>query len=81
MAAILPAELWPEQLVMGGIGVWSKVGNLIHPTDVLRNSGQDSGLPSPFLKYYCPQTIPSQTLIYGREHWHANTIVITELVS
>jgi hypothetical protein len=57
---------------MCGIGVWSKVG-VIYPTVVLWDSGQDSGLASPFLERYCLQTIPSQTLIYGREHCHADT--------
>jgi hypothetical protein len=36
---ILPAELYPEQLVMWGIGVWSEFGVLIHPTGVLWDSG------------------------------------------
>jgi hypothetical protein len=67
-------------MMMRGIGVWSKVSILIHPTGVLWDSGQDSGLGSPFLEPYRPQTIPSQTLHYGREHCHADTIVITELV-
>jgi hypothetical protein len=31
--------------------------------DILWDSGQDSGLASPFLERYCPQTIPSQTLL------------------
>jgi hypothetical protein len=57
---------------MWGIGVWSKVGVLIHPTGVLWDSGHDSGLASPFLERFCPQTIPSQTLIYDREHCHAD---------
>jgi hypothetical protein len=65
---------------MWGIGVWSEVGVLIHPTGVLWDSGQDCGLGIPFLEPYCPQTIPSQTLLYGTEHCHADTIVITELV-
>jgi hypothetical protein len=52
---ILPAELWPEWLVMWGIGVWNEISFLIHPTGVLWDSG-------PFLESYCPQTIPSQTL-------------------
>jgi hypothetical protein len=60
---------------MWGVGVWSEVC-----IPVLRDSGQDSGLASPFLKCYCPQTISSQTLIYGREHCHADTVIITELV-
>jgi hypothetical protein len=34
---------------------------------------------SPFLETYCPQTIPSQILLYGREHSHADTDVITEM--
>jgi hypothetical protein len=59
--------------VIWGIGVWSEVGVLIHPTGVLRDSGQDSGLANPFLECYCPQIIPSQTLIYGREHCDADT--------
>jgi hypothetical protein len=70
---IPPAELKPEQSVMWGVGVSSEVGVIIHPTGVLWDSGQDSGLDSPLLESYCPQTIPSQTLIYGREHRHANT--------
>jgi hypothetical protein len=57
---------------MWGFWVWSEVGVLIHPTSVLRDSDQDSGLASPFLESYCPQTIPSQTLLYGREHCHAD---------
>jgi hypothetical protein len=57
-----------------GRAVWSKVGVLIHPTGVLWDSGQDSGLASSFLEPYCPQTIPSQTLLYGREHCHADNI-------
>jgi hypothetical protein len=43
-----------EQLVMWGVGVWSKDGILIHPTGVLWDSGQDSWLASPFLELYCP---------------------------
>jgi hypothetical protein len=58
---------------MWGVGVCSKVGILIHPTGVLWDSGQDSWLVSPFLEPYCPQNILSQTLIYGREHCHADT--------
>jgi hypothetical protein len=58
---------------MWGVGVWSEVGILIHPTGVLWDSGQDFGLAIPFLEPYCPQTIPSQTLLYGREHYHAGT--------
>jgi hypothetical protein len=65
---------------MWGVGVWSEVGVLFHPTGVVWDSGQDSGLTSPFLEPYCPQTIPSQTLLYGREHLHAQTVVITELI-
>jgi hypothetical protein len=65
---------------MWGIGNWSKVGVLIHPTGVLWDSGQVSGLASPFLERYCPQTIPSQALNYFREHVILITIVITELV-
>jgi hypothetical protein len=64
---------------MWGVGVWSEVDILIQPTGVLLDSGQDSGLTSPFLERYWPQTIPYQTLIYGREHCHSDTI-ITELV-
>jgi hypothetical protein len=64
----------PEQLVMWGIGVWSEVSILIHPIGVLWDSGQDSGLASPFLERYCPPTtIPSKTMIYGRKHCHADT--------
>jgi hypothetical protein len=40
---------------------------------VLWDSGQDSGLGSPFLEPHYPQTIPLQTLLYGREHCHADT--------
>jgi hypothetical protein len=58
---------------MWGVGVCSEVGVLIHPTGVLWNSGQDSGLASLYLERYCPQTLPSQTLIYDREHCHADT--------
>jgi hypothetical protein len=58
---------------MWDVGVWSEVGILIHPTGVLWDSGQESGLGSQFLKPYWPQTIPSQTLLYGREHCHADT--------
>jgi hypothetical protein len=58
---------------MWSIGVVSEVSNLIHPTGVLWDSGQDSGLASLFLEHYCPQAIPSRTLIYGREHYHADT--------
>jgi hypothetical protein len=58
---------------MWDVGVWIKVGVLIHPTGVLWVLGQDSGLANPFLEPYFPQTIPSQTLIYGREHCHADT--------
>jgi hypothetical protein len=64
---------------MRDVGVCSEVGILIHPTGVLWDSGRNSGLPSPFLETYCPQTIPSQTLLYGREHCHADTLVITKL--
>jgi hypothetical protein len=66
--------------VTWGVWVCSKVGILIHPTGVLLDSGQDSGLGSPFLEPYYPQTLPSQTLLYGREHCHADPIVLTELV-
>jgi hypothetical protein len=62
--------------MMWGVGVWSEVGVLIHPTCVLWDSGQDSGLGSPFLEPYCPQTIPSHTLLYGREHCHADTELV-----
>jgi hypothetical protein len=65
---------------MWGVGVWSEVGILIHPTGVLWDSGQDSGLGSPFLEPYCPQTILLQTLLYGSEPCHAETVTITELV-
>jgi hypothetical protein len=41
-------------LVMWGVGVWSEVGVPIHPTGVLWDSGQDSGLASPFLEPYSP---------------------------
>jgi hypothetical protein len=58
---------------MWGVGVWSEADVLIHPTDVLWDSGQDFGLGSPFLEPYYPQTIRSQTLLYGREHCHADT--------
>jgi hypothetical protein len=58
-----------------GVGVWSKVSIVIHPTGVLWDSGQDSGLASPFLEHYCPQT-----LIYGREYCHADTVIASELV-
>jgi hypothetical protein len=53
---------------MWGVGVWGEVSVLIHPTGVLWDSGQDSGLVSPFLEPDCPQT-----LLYGREHCHADT--------
>jgi hypothetical protein len=56
-----------------GVGVWSEVGVLIHPTCVLWDSDQNSGLGSPFLEPYCPQTIHSQALLFGREHCHADT--------
>jgi hypothetical protein len=65
---------------MWRIGVCSEVSILIHPIVVLWDSGQDSGLASPFLNRYCPQAIPSQTLLYGREHCHADTIITTKLV-
>jgi hypothetical protein len=42
---------------MWGVGVWSEVGVLIHPTAVLWDSGQGSGLAIPFLERYCPQDI------------------------
>jgi hypothetical protein len=57
---------------MWGIGVWSKVGVLIHPAGVLWDSGQDFGLASSFLEPYCPQAIPSQTLFYDRVHCYAD---------
>jgi hypothetical protein len=66
-------QLQPEQLVMWGVGVWTEVGVLINPTGVLWDSGQDSGLASSFQEPYCPETIPSQTLLYDRKHCHANT--------
>jgi hypothetical protein len=66
---------------MWGVGVWSEVGVIIHPTGVLWDSGEDSGLASPFLEPYCPQTIPSQTLLMaGSTVMLIQTIVITELV-
>jgi hypothetical protein len=37
------------------------------------DTGQASVLVNPFLELYYPQIIPSQTLIYGREHCHADT--------
>jgi hypothetical protein len=52
---------------MWGVGVWSEVGVLIHPAGVLWDSGQDSGLGSPFLEPYFPQIIPSQTFLNGRD--------------
>jgi hypothetical protein len=70
---ILPAEVKPEQLVMWNVGAWKEVGILIHPAGVLWDSGQDSGLASPFLEHYCPQNIPLQTLSYDREHCHVAT--------
>jgi hypothetical protein len=48
---------------MFAVGVWSEVGIQIHPTGVLWDSGQDSVLGILFLEPYCPQTIPSQTLL------------------
>jgi hypothetical protein len=57
---------------MWDVGVWSKVGVLIHPTGVLWDLGQDSGLGSPFLETYFPQIIPSQTVLYGGEHGYAD---------
>jgi hypothetical protein len=66
MAAHSSCRAVARVLVMWGIGLWSEVG-------VLWDSGQDSGLASPFLEHYCLQIIPSQTLIYGREHCHADT--------
>jgi hypothetical protein len=57
---------------MWGITVRSEVSVLIHPTGVLLDSGQDSGVASLFLEPYCPQTNPSQTLLYDREHCHAD---------
>jgi hypothetical protein len=62
----------PEQLVLCGVGVWSEVSVLIHPTGVLWDSVKDFELASPFLKQYCPQAILSQTLFRGMEHCHAN---------
>jgi hypothetical protein len=59
--------------VIRGVGVWNEVGILIHPTGVLWDSGQDFGLASPFLEPYYPQTTPSQSLLYGKEHCHADT--------
>jgi hypothetical protein len=58
---------------MWGDAVWIEFGVLIHPTGVLWDSGQDSWLASPFLEPYFSQTIPSQTLLYDREHCHAVT--------
>jgi hypothetical protein len=58
---------------MQGVGVWSEVGVLIHPIGVLWDSGQVFGLASPFLERCYSQTILSQTLIYGRDHCHADT--------
>jgi hypothetical protein len=54
------------------VGRW-EVGVLIHPTGVLWDSGQDSGMASPFLEPYFPQTIHLRTLLYGWEHCHADT--------
>jgi hypothetical protein len=66
---------------MCGIGVWSEVSILIHPTVVLWDSVQDFGLGSPFLEPYCPQTIPPQTLFMaGSFFMLIQTVVITELV-
>jgi hypothetical protein len=59
--------------VTWGVGVWSEVGVLINRTDVLWDSRQDLGLDNPFLERYYPQTIPSDALLYGREHCHADT--------
>jgi hypothetical protein len=42
-----------------GVGVWSEVGVLIHPTRVMWDSGQDSGLGSPFLIVH--KTFPHRT--------------------
>jgi hypothetical protein len=58
---------------MWGVVVWSEAAILIYPTGVLWDSGQDSGMARPFLESYCPQTIPSQTLLHGGEHCHADT--------
>jgi hypothetical protein len=58
---------------MWGVEVWGEVGVIIHPTGVIWDSGQDCWLVSPFLEPYYPQTIPSQTLLHGREHCHADT--------
>jgi hypothetical protein len=38
---------------MWGVGVWSQVCVLIHPTGVIWDSGEDFGLGSPFLELYC----------------------------
>lgn len=66
---------------MWGVGVCSEVGVLIHPTDILWDSDQDSGLGNPFLEPCCPQTIPSQILFNGRDHFHGiHTIFIAKLV-
>jgi hypothetical protein len=59
---------------VSGVGRWGldEVSVLIRSTCILRDSGQDSALASPFLERYCPQTIPSHSLMYGREHCHVD---------
>jgi hypothetical protein len=66
---------------MWGVGVWSKVGVLIHPTGVLWDSGQDCGPAIPFVEPYYPQSIPSPTLFMaGSIVMVIQTTVITILV-
>jgi hypothetical protein len=64
---------------MWDIVVWSEVGVLIHPTGVLWDSGQNSGLGSPFLIVHKP--FPHRPcFLAGRNVMLIQTVVITQLV-
>jgi hypothetical protein len=66
---------------MWGIGIWIKVGVLIHPTGVLWDSDQDSGLASPFLEPIVHKPVPYRfCFMTGSIVMLIQTTVITKLV-
>jgi hypothetical protein len=67
---------------MWGVGVWSEVDVHIHPTGVLWDSGQDSGLAVNFWNLSVHKPFPHRPcFMAGSTITLIQTIVITELVS
>jgi hypothetical protein len=66
---------------MWGVGVWSEVSILIHPTGVLWDSGQDFGLASPFWNLNVHQPFPYRPcFMAARIVMLIQATVITKLV-